>query len=88
MQAAERIFEGKFDDIVDSDMPLENETNGTLDTSEGNKSSRMVVSICATPIQCMHNTDNFRHRRTKMKILKWMMMKAVSPTICWISAQK
>lgn len=57
MQAAERIFEGKFDDVVDSDMPLENEANGTLHTLEGNKSSRMVVSISATLIRCVDNTD-------------------------------
>ena len=45
MQAAEKIFEGKFDDVVDSELPLEVNTRDALD---GNKALRMVVSIYAT----------------------------------------
>jgi hypothetical protein len=46
MQAAEKIFEGKFDDVVDGDVPVEPDV--ARDALDGSKVSRMVVSSCAT----------------------------------------
>lgn len=76
MQAAEKIFEGKFDDVVDSDLTSEVDIRDALD---GNKASRMVVGISATTHPMI--IDCFRRRRTKTKIPRLTMTKVVGCTV-------